>query len=274
MLELEVLRKPLIGACRSRGVVLHVGTQRPRSVRGVVCGGGGSGSGGGGWGWGWGWGCCCGCDLGCGCWFLARRSLVLRRETGIDVVQVALQGLVAVLILCNAVGDVLAIAGVQLAQQLRDEVLVLQRVLQGGQGGAGELAFPGGLGGVGMGLVVGVGVALDLVLEDVQVAGAQGIWAQAGGLVVCVLGDVRVGLEQVGDLDEDIGGDAVGMERLEQEERLEAGVGRHARGRRGGRSGRDRRRDTGGRAQAIVGVGGGRGAVVAGAAAGAARCCC
>lgn len=64
-----------------------------------------------------------------------------------------------------------------------------------------------------------------LVFQLVQVEGAQGLRTETAALEVFVLGDVRVGLEQIGNLGPDIAGYAINIERLEQKKRLEVGVG-------------------------------------------------
>lgn len=80
--------------------------------------------------------------------------------------------------------------------------------------------------------ILGVAVAalliLQLSLQTLQVEVAQGIGAEAAGLEVAVGGDVRVLLQQVRDAGEDGGLDAIGVQALEQQERLEVGVGREA----------------------------------------------
>lgn len=146
----------------------------------------------------------------------------------LEGVQFALQALVAVFILADLLGDGGAVVGVELVHQLRDEMLVLQRLVHGGQTGAGCLALARldlSVGGIGVGLVA---LVADLFLEDVQVEIAQGIWAEAAALEARVRGDVWVGLQQLGDGAEDLRVHTIGMERLEQEERLEVGVGGQA----------------------------------------------
>lgn len=146
----------------------------------------------------------------------------------VDALELALQALVAVLLGPDLLGNLVAVRGIQLGDELGDQVLVLQRLLDGGQ--AGALALPlGGVGAVG-GEAIGVGglVAVELPAQALEVKVAQGIGAQAAGLEVLVRGDVGVVVEQVRDAGKDGGADAVGMEALEQQERLEVGVGRDA----------------------------------------------
>lgn len=147
----------------------------------------------------------------------------------LDAVQVPLQTLVALLVVADLVGDGGAVAGVQLVDEVRNEVLVLDRLLDRRQGGARGLALARGLR-VGVGRV-GIGrgaLAPELVLEDVQVEVAQGIRAEAAALEALVLGDVRVALQQLRDPAEDVRGEAMGVQRLEQQQRLEVGVGSQA----------------------------------------------
>jgi len=68
-------------------------------------------------------------------------------------------------------------------------------------------------------------LVLELPLQTLQVEVAQRIGAEAAGLEVLVGGHVGVLLQQVGDAPEDRRGDAVGMQALEQQQRLEVGVG-------------------------------------------------
>ena len=122
----------------------------------------------------------------------------------------------------------MAVRRVQLGNQARDEVLVLQRFLNRRQ----AWAMPLSLGRVRAVPVRGVAVAglliLQLSLQTLQVKVAQGIGAEAASLEVAVGGDIRVLLQQVRDAGEDGWLDAIGMQALEQQERLEVGVGREA----------------------------------------------
>jgi hypothetical protein len=121
----------------------------------------------------------------------------------------------------DLVGDGGAVAGVQLVDQVGDEVLVLDRLLDRRQGWARGLALARWLRVAIERLLVAVGaLALDLVLEDVQVEVAQGVRAEAAALEALVLGDVRVALQQLRDSAEDVRGEAIGVQRLEQQQRL------------------------------------------------------
>jgi hypothetical protein len=117
----------------------------------------------------------------------------------VDALQLVLQPQVLVLLGLDLLGNLLAVCRVQLGHQLRDEVLVLQRLLDRRQG----WAMPLSLGRVRDGAMLSVAVAgvlnlnLDLPLQALQVEVAQGIGAQAAGLEVLVGGDVRVLLQQV-----------------------------------------------------------------------------
>lgn len=69
---------------------------------------------------------------------------------------------------------------------------------------------------------------LDFLLQNVQVKVAQSIGTQATALERGILGDVGVGLQQLGDVAEDLRIYAIGMERLKEQERLEVGIGSQA----------------------------------------------
>jgi endonuclease/exonuclease/phosphatase (EEP) superfamily protein YafD len=105
---------------------------------------------------------------------------------------------------------------------------VLQRLVHRGQ----TWAMPLSLGRVAALPILTLAVAslliLELPLQTLQVEVAQCIRAEAAGLEVLVRSDVGVFLQQVGYAAEDRGRDAIGMEALEQQQRLEVGVGGHA----------------------------------------------
>lgn len=148
----------------------------------------------------------------------------------LDALQFPLQPLVSVLVVPDLLGDGGAIARVQLGDELRNEVGVLGGFLGGGQTGAGRLPLPRALdlsGGrrVWRGILA---LAPDLILQDEQIEVAQRIGAQAAALEALVGGDVGVVLQQLRDPAEDRGAYAIGMEGLEQQERLEVGVGGEA----------------------------------------------
>jgi hypothetical protein len=69
---------------------------------------------------------------------------------------------------------------------------------------------------------------LNLPLQTLQVEVAQRFGTQTAGLEVLVGGNVRMLLQQVRYSAEDRSPYAIGMETLEQQERLEVGVGRYA----------------------------------------------
>lgn len=106
----------------------------------------------------------------------------------------------------------------------------MQRLLDGWQAWAMPLSlaragdFP-----ILVAIAVGALLVLNLPLQTLQVEVAQCIGTEAAGLEVLVGGDVRVFLQQVGYPAEDGGPYAVGMEALEQQQRLEVGVGGEAR---------------------------------------------
>lgn len=104
---------------------------------------------------------------------------------------------------------------------------MLERFLDGGQGRALPLSL-GRAGRVIVGGLLEAKLELAFPLQTLEVEVAQGIGTETAGLEVLVGGDVRVLLEQVGDAGEDGGADAIGVEALEQQERLEVGVGRDA----------------------------------------------
>jgi hypothetical protein len=107
----------------------------------------------------------------------------------------------------NLVSDGDAVARIQLVDELRNEVLVLDRFLDGGQ--ARTRRFP--LAGV---LDVAIRIwrvaincnllALDLLLQNVQVKVAQGIRTETAALETPVGGDVRVVLQQLRDPGKDL----------------------------------------------------------------------
>lgn len=122
----------------------------------------------------------------------------------------------------------MAVGRVQLIDQLRNEVRVLQRFLDRRQRRAGLLPLSR-VRAVAIHFPVRVGVlVLDLPPQAVQVEVAQGIRAEAAALEVLVAGDVGVLLQQVRNPAEDRGAHAIGMQALEQQQRLEGGVGRDA----------------------------------------------
>jgi hypothetical protein len=77
-------------------------------------------------------------------------------------------------------------------------------------------------------LAVGSLLVLQLPLQTLEIEVAQSIGTEATGLEVLVGGHVGVLLQQVGYPAEDGGLYAVGMQALEQQQRLEVGVGRAA----------------------------------------------
>jgi hypothetical protein len=145
-----------------------------------------------------------------------------------DALELALQALIPVLLGPDLLGNFVAVRGIQLGDELGDQVLVLERFLDGGQARALPLPL-GRVGAVG-GVRVAIGgmLMLEFLLQPLEVEVAQGIGTETAGLEVLVGGDVRVLLQQVGYAGEDGGADAIGMEALEQQKRLEVGVGRDA----------------------------------------------
>jgi hypothetical protein len=149
----------------------------------------------------------------------------------LDALHFALQAVVAVLLGADLFDDLLAVRGVQLVDELRDEVLVLQRLLDRRQRRARLLALPGvravAVAVAAAAILAGVGLLeLQLPPQALQVEVAQRIRAQAAALEELVAGDVGVLLEQVRDAAKDAGADAIGVQALEQQQRLEGGVGR------------------------------------------------
>ena len=110
----------------------------------------------------------------------------------LDALQLELQTLVALLVGPDLVGELAAVRGVQLGDEFGDEVLVLQRLLDGGQ----AWAMPLSLGRVCDLAMVGIGVGalfeFEFALQTLEVEAAQGIGAETAGLEVLVCGDVRV----------------------------------------------------------------------------------
>jgi hypothetical protein len=137
--------------------------------------------------------------------------------SALDTLQFALQPLVPVLLGPNLLGDLMAIRGVQLVDELRDEVLVLQRFLDGGQRRTGLLPLARVRDIAIRLLAVVTLLVLDLPPQTLQVEVAQGIRAQAAALEVVVASDVGVLLQQVRNPAKDGGAHAIGMQALEQQ---------------------------------------------------------
>jgi hypothetical protein len=146
----------------------------------------------------------------------------------LDALQLALQAFIALLLGADLLDGLVAVGDVQLLDELRDEVLVLQRLLHRRQRRAGLLALPGVRAfAVGFRVfAVAALLELDLAPQPFQIKGAQRIRTEAAALVVVVAGDVGVLLQQVRDAAKDGGADAIDAEVVEQQERLEGGVGR------------------------------------------------
>jgi hypothetical protein len=143
----------------------------------------------------------------------------------LNALQLALQTVVAVLLGADLLDNLVAVRGVQLVDELRDEVRVLQRLLHRGQRRARLLALAG-VCGVAADMLARVGLLeVQLPAQALEVEVAQGVRAQAAALEELVAGDVRVLLEQVRDAAKHAGADAIGVQALEQQQRLEGGVG-------------------------------------------------
>ena len=130
-----------------------------------------------------------------------------------------------------------AVGCVQLPDELGHQVVVLERLLDRGQHRPRGLSLPGVLVVAMLGAAVAAVAGLlqvNLPPQTLQVEAAQGIGTQAAALEELLGCDVRVGLQQLGRLAEGIRGHAIAREALEDEERLERGVGgdasRHAPG--------------------------------------------
>lgn len=105
---------------------------------------------------------------------------------------------------------------------------MLQRFLDRGQRWTRLLPFPR-VCNVSIGLVIIVALfVLNLPPQALQIKIAQGIRAQTAALEILVASDVGVLLQQVRDPAEDVVAYAIGSQTLEQQERLEVGVGRAA----------------------------------------------
>jgi hypothetical protein len=147
----------------------------------------------------------------------------------LNALDVALQLLVAELVGADLLDNLGAVGGVELLDELGEQVLVLQRFLDGGQRGSGGLALAG-VRAVGCVAVVGLlQLQFQLATQALKVEAAQGIRAQTAALEEGVARDIRVGLEQLRRLGEGIWRDAIALEALEDEQRLEGGVGGNAR---------------------------------------------
>ena len=128
---------------------------------------------------------------------------------------------------------VLPVPGVKLGDELRKEMCILQRVLDGGQARARSFALPrAGLTGadeaIGVLATGAVDLAQGLLFQQAQKHVAQSIGAQSAEFEGAVGADEWVGLEKLGDLAEDGAIDAVDGEVLEQEQRFERRVGGEA----------------------------------------------
>jgi hypothetical protein len=107
-------------------------------------------------------------------------------------------------------------------------VLVLQRFLNCGQCRTGLLPLPR-IRAISIRLIAIVALlVVDLPPQAVEIKVAQGIRTETAALEVSVASNVGVLLQQVRDPAEDGGAYAIGMQTLEEEERLEGGVGRAA----------------------------------------------
>jgi hypothetical protein len=101
---------------------------------------------------------------------------------------------------------------------------VLQRLVDRGQHGAGLLSLAR-VRDIAVRLPVMVALlVLELPAQALEVEVAQGIGAQAAALEVLVAGDVGVPLQLVRNPAEDVVLEAIGVEALEQQQRLERGV--------------------------------------------------
>lgn len=122
----------------------------------------------------------------------------------------------------------MAVRGIQLVDELGDEVLVLEGFLDGGQRRRGLLPLAR-VRAIAVDFLTGIGMlVVDLAPQTLEVEVAQGIRTQTAALVELVADDVRVLLQEVRDAGKDRRADAIGMQALEQQERLEGGVGRAA----------------------------------------------
>lgn len=144
----------------------------------------------------------------------------------LDALQLALQLLIALFLGVDLGDDLAAVGCIQLLDELGHQMGVLERVLDTGQHGRSGLALPGVLAMRG-GAVAGL-LDLQLPPQTVQVEAAQGVGAQTGALEEAVARDVRVGVEQLRGPGEGGRGHAMAGQALEDEERLEGGVGRGA----------------------------------------------
>jgi hypothetical protein len=146
----------------------------------------------------------------------------------LDARQLALQLLISLLLGPDLLRDFVAVRSVQLVHELWDEVLVLQRFLDRGQRWTGLLPLPR-VRAISMRLVAGVALlVLDFPPQPLKIKVAQGIRTETAALEVPVASNIGVLLQQVRDAAEDGGAHAIGMETLEEQERLESGVGRAA----------------------------------------------
>lgn len=193
----------------------------------------------------------------------------------VDLGRLPIQEVQLPLILPDLPDEQIPIARVQTIRQLRQQLAVLHRVLDGCNRRPLHLALPAPartrLCRTAVHALLPrrrIPATAQLLPQQVQVQLAQGIGAQPAIVVAVAVAHKLVGLEQVGDADEGAGLGAEGHQRLEQQQRLEGrvgGRGGHAlgMGRRGVSPARevaarlrmDGRQDGGrGRAVACVGV--------------------
>jgi hypothetical protein len=134
----------------------------------------------------------------------------------LDALQFGLQLLVLFLLGSDLFGDFVAVRGIQLVDELGDEMLVLQRLLHGRQRRSGLLPLPR-IGGISIGFVAAVALlVLDLAPQTLEIEVAQGIRTQTAALKRLVASDVGVLLQHVRDATEDGITDAIGTQTLEQ----------------------------------------------------------
>lgn len=114
----------------------------------------------------------------------------------LDALQFALQLVVLVLLSADLLGDLVAIGSIELGDELWNEVLVLQRFLDGRQGGVGLLALAW-IRDVSIRVIVIRLLVVDLLPQAFQVEVAQRIGTETAALVGAMRSNVRILLQQV-----------------------------------------------------------------------------
>jgi hypothetical protein len=118
------------------------------------------------------------------------------------------------------------VGGIELRDQFRDEMGVLRCFLHRGKARAGRLALPGILDlsiialAIAIRSIVGLGLVLNLALQELEVPVPKRVWAQTTDLEAVGRSDMWIPLQQIGDSAEDSWFYAIGSEGLEEKQGL------------------------------------------------------